>query len=105
MVCRDECSSWRYRCWICGVDIHLECLSLTPCDAPTTRSRSVEQPGAYPEAVSSTFFCGYYNNAYGVPQPYGFGPLSHQQHQQQAGGGGGGMGVVFAGKYLRVWGT
>lgn len=33
----------------------------------------------------------------------GFGPLSHQQHQQQAGGrGGGGMGVVFAGKYLRV---
>lgn len=37
---------------------------MTPCDAPTTRSRSVEQPGAYPEAVSSTFFCGYYNNAY-----------------------------------------
>ncbi|KDO48122.1 hypothetical protein CISIN_1g042732mg [Citrus sinensis] len=108
MVCRNECTSWRYRCGICGVDIHLECL-LTPCDhasrstssSSTTRSRSVPQPAA-PPAFGAHYAnynygappLGAYNYAYGVP--YGFGPynsvMSHQQQQgneQQAGGGGG----------------
>lgn len=67
MVCRNECTSWRYRCGICA--IHLECL-LTPGDhasrstssSSTTRSRSVRQPAAPP-----AFGAHYANYNYGVP--------------------------------------
>lgn len=114
VVCRNECTSWRYRCGICGVDIHLECL-LTPCDqaskststSSTTRSRSVRQPAAPP-----AFGAHYANYNYGVPSfgngvhnyafpyqapsfgaynyayavPYGFGPYNNvMSHQQQQG--------------------
>ena len=69
VVCRNECTSGRYRCGICGVDIHIQCL-LTPCDrAPrststssTTRSLSVRQPPAPP-----AFDAHYANYNYGVP--------------------------------------
>ncbi|KAK6933111.1 DC1 [Dillenia turbinata] len=36
LVCRHTCRSWRYRCGTCGVDIHLECLLVSP--ETTTKS-------------------------------------------------------------------
>ncbi|KAA8516386.1 hypothetical protein F0562_016679 [Nyssa sinensis] len=43
-VCAGACDSWRYRCEICGFDIHMECL-LVPCDhPPTQRSISPRWP-------------------------------------------------------------
>ncbi|KAA8516382.1 hypothetical protein F0562_016675 [Nyssa sinensis] len=40
-VCAGACDSWRYRCEICGFDIHMECL-LVPCDHPPTQ-RSISR--------------------------------------------------------------
>ncbi|XP_028071179.1 keratinocyte proline-rich protein-like [Camellia sinensis] len=45
-VCGAVCSSWRYRCGVCGLDIHLECL-LKPC-VPPTQQRSVRPSGPNP---------------------------------------------------------
>ncbi|XP_059649931.1 protein VACUOLELESS GAMETOPHYTES-like [Cornus florida] len=68
-VCGGSCTSWRYRCGVCGIDIHFNCV-LTPCHPPTLTGCGV-QPGQPPP------YNGY---GYGVqpggppptqPPPYG----------------------------------
>ncbi|KAL7248397.1 hypothetical protein ACSBR2_003173 [Camellia fascicularis] len=73
-VCGAECSSWRYRCGVCGLDIHLECL-LKPC-VPPTQQRSVRpsgpnpnHPPPYPPLLP-----------YGHPPPYPLPPPSPYGH-------------------------
>ena len=70
MVRKDTCTSWHYRCEICRVDLHLECV-LSPCaEATTTTStpRSLKTPAPPPSA--SPFFDARYAYGYGaIPLP------------------------------------
>ncbi|KAJ4704588.1 Cysteine/Histidine-rich C1 domain family protein [Melia azedarach] len=97
-VCRKKCTSWRYRCGICCVDIHLECLSIV-CDASTSTPRLVRQrsapPAASPPPAYAHGFPSFGSNVqapyfgpypYGVPSGLGAIHQYPQGNQQQAGG-------------------
>ncbi|KAI3992274.1 hypothetical protein MKX01_029995 [Papaver californicum] len=88
-ICRDVviASSWSYRCYPCGINIHLECITALPFDdhhsGPAYSSRSLKDPqaqmhqqkgpvpppyGGYPE--TTPFTPPPYNNCYPLPNNY-----------------------------------
>ncbi|OMO71032.1 C1-like protein [Corchorus olitorius] len=78
-ICRNECSPWRYRCEICCLDLHLECV-LATCEeamSSTPASRALNSPLPPPAASNSPFFNAYYPYyGYGAnpgPPYYGYG--------------------------------
>ncbi|OMO50297.1 hypothetical protein CCACVL1_30526 [Corchorus capsularis] len=82
-ICQKACWPWRYRCEICFLDLHLECV-LAPCEeamSSTPGSRALNSPILPPPAASSSpFFNAYNYPGYGaIPRPpyYGGGvPLA-----------------------------
>ncbi|XVF76688.1 hypothetical protein PTKIN_Ptkin13bG0286800 [Pterospermum kingtungense] len=66
MVCKDTCTSWHYRCGICGFDLHLECV-LAPCKQVTKTSLKTPAP---PQSASP-FLDPYYAYGYGNPSSSG----------------------------------
>ncbi|OMO50291.1 C1-like protein [Corchorus capsularis] len=60
-ICRKACWPWRYRCEICFLDLHLECV-LAPCEEAMSSTPASR-------ALNSPFF-----NAYNYPYGYGANP-------------------------------
>ncbi|KAM3325533.1 hypothetical protein P3S67_000658 [Capsicum chacoense] len=87
-VCRGACnaSSWRYRCRLCGFDIHIDCV-LIQCEKRTTKDRGIPKyvpPSGFSQQQN---FGGF---AHGVPywhpsnNPYFPSPLNmHHNHMPQ----------------------
>ncbi|KAJ0028304.1 hypothetical protein Pint_35329 [Pistacia integerrima] len=70
MVCKRECSFWRYRCGICCFDIHFECVSAS-CGASKSTSGSVLQSNPLAAAAPPPGNVG---------GPSGFSPYPDNQH-------------------------
>ncbi|KAK8542476.1 hypothetical protein V6N13_136951 [Hibiscus sabdariffa] len=74
IVCKDMCSSWRYRCEVCNFHIHLHC-TLAPCVEETTMSKAKTRSlgtSAPPQPSTWAPAFGSYNCAYGyggIPPP------------------------------------
>ncbi|XP_038996388.1 splicing factor 3B subunit 4-like [Hibiscus syriacus] len=75
MVCKDMCSSWRYRCKDCSFHLCLGCI-LAPCEEETTmsRTRSLGTPAPPPPSawlpVFDAYNCGYGYGAIPYPLQY-----------------------------------
>ncbi|KAA8518950.1 hypothetical protein F0562_016276 [Nyssa sinensis] len=82
-VCRGACPSWRYRCGVCGFDIHLECV-LTPCVPPTQRTPPPPPPPPHYAAYT--------------PNPYMYNCVNQAQRGGAANGRSGKMMYSLAGK-------
>ncbi|KAL4325218.1 hypothetical protein GQ457_11G011190 [Hibiscus cannabinus] len=76
IVCKDMCSSWRYRCEDCSFHLHLHC-TLAPCQEETTMSRTKTrslgrpaspQPSAWAPAFGG-YNCGYGYGSITPPPP------------------------------------
>ncbi|KAE8693498.1 putative Cysteine/Histidine-rich C1 domain family protein [Hibiscus syriacus] len=65
MVCKEMCSSWRYRCKDCSFHLHLDCI-LAPCEEERTRSLGTIAPPP-PSAWPPAYNCGYGYG--GIPPP------------------------------------
>ncbi|XVE76789.1 hypothetical protein DITRI_Ditri13aG0008700 [Diplodiscus trichospermus] len=95
MVCNDTCSSWRYRCGTCNVDIHIACVLARPAEVTATASTSrssgipARPPSALPfsDARPPPYYDPYYGAIppppdtiyspppYFCPYPHGYGPI------------------------------
>ncbi|KAK8542475.1 hypothetical protein V6N13_136952 [Hibiscus sabdariffa] len=72
IVCKDMCSSWRYRCEDCSFHLHLQC-TLAPCEEETTMSkaktRSLGTPAPPQPSAWAPAFGGYgYGSIPPLPQ-------------------------------------
>ncbi|OVA15568.1 C1-like [Macleaya cordata] len=66
-VCKDICTSWRYRCGPCGYDIHLECVT-TPFSSSSSKSLL---PHVLPRSASAPKMMQHHHH-------------HHQQQQQKS---------------------
>ncbi|XP_031256944.1 diacylglycerol kinase theta [Pistacia vera] len=85
MVCKRECSFWRYRCGICCFDIHFECVSAS-CGASKSTSGSVLQSNPLASAAPPPGYGPYGPYCYGYfGGPSGFSPYYNMYHHNQHG--------------------
>ncbi|XP_059627112.1 protein VACUOLELESS GAMETOPHYTES-like [Cornus florida] len=77
-LCLRACTSWRYRCDVCNVDVHLDCV-LRPSDVPSG-----------PVGQSCTTWAPPCVGGYSVGVPFcGYGGMNQPTNQVQGGGPGG----------------
>ncbi|PIN12978.1 hypothetical protein CDL12_14400 [Handroanthus impetiginosus] len=75
-VCKELCNEWRYRCGICGFDIHLACVlkPVVKCSENNTQTNQRGIPFQPPPQFPHYYYYGFpYGVPYG-PTGYHYGP-------------------------------